>query len=96
MSNTWALEFVGGPLDGRTDIETPVNCFQWLYPSTVSSLSVATPPEDVSLCAPELRYHVYTRGQRRKCGPEWDANGNGYWQNLVSEVWVYHEKKGTP
>ena len=92
MPNTWALEFVGGPLDGRTDIETPVNCFQWMYQSTVVELPIAIPIEDIPLCAPEFQYHLYTRGQMRKCGPEWDANGNGYWQDLVWEVWLYHKK----
>lgn len=90
----WYLEFVGGPLDGRQDISTPVDAFEWHYAESVPmkmQVVVAAFLEKVSPYGPPpMKIHVYRRSQIRSCGPEWDGN-NGYWQEIIQEVWIFHD-----
>ena len=88
MRDHWELEFVGGPLDGRHDIEVPVEQDGFIY-QTCAPIPVCTPASEVPVSS-LLFNHLYRRGRMRKCGPEWDAQGNGYWQETIWDVWLYH------
>lgn len=84
------LEFVGGPLDGRRDIVTPVHLTHFRY-DTCMPLPVAKMVTAGECEIPtEVPYtvHIYRRGSLRKCGPEWDGN-DGYWQDVWWDAWIY-------
>ncbi|KKK50641.1 hypothetical protein LCGC14_3123010 [marine sediment metagenome] len=67
MSGTETLEFVGGPLDGRHDIVTPANAYEWKYQSRCAApMRVTAEPEPISPYGPEVTTHVYCRRMRRR------------------------------
>jgi hypothetical protein len=83
------LEFVGGPLDGRRDIETPTDADRWLYQAVAPGHCAMAPcAESAMVETYQLRSHVYRFGYMRKTGPEWSGKV-GYWQEIVWDVWLY-------
>jgi hypothetical protein len=86
-----AFEFVGGPLDGRCDIETPEHLTHYVM-HTAMPIHVI---QDLAAADNEIpdhtipyKTHTYRRGSLRKCGPEWEGN-EGYWQDIWWDAWIY-------
>ena len=89
MSDNWALEFVGGPLDGRRDLVTPVEWWEFRHFVSQPVQYVIAVGNEIPDTYPEPRLVIYKRGRMRACGPKWDAQGNGYWEEIIWEVWQY-------
>lgn len=81
----WCLEFVGGPLDGRHDIETSVSCDQYIYEDWDRS-ALYVNARDIPDTVPYGTRHAYVRDRRivRSCA----KNGVVY-QFTSVEVWRY-------
>ena len=80
---SWALEFVGGPLDGRKDIATTVSTSLFRLP-IAPSFSLVTDQGDVPTDMPTFREHRYRRGRMVK---RWQDPG--VQNEVVWEVWLY-------
>ncbi len=78
MRDHWELEFVGGPLDGRQDIATPVEHSMFIY-QTCAPIPATTPASEVPIQS-ELFNHRYHLGKWRR--------RQGNWQ-VVQDIWLY-------
>ena len=78
MRDHWALEFVGGPLDGRQDIPMSVEHSMFIY-QTSAPIPVTTPASEVPVQS-ELFNHRYHLGKWRR------RQGN---QQVVQNIWLY-------
>ncbi|KKK98773.1 hypothetical protein LCGC14_1247730 [marine sediment metagenome] len=81
MRDHWELEFVGGPLDGRQDIPTPVEYDQFTY-QTCAPLPVATLAGEVPAHS-ALFNHRYHRRVWRHRRPD----GQRGW--IEQYIWLY-------
>lgn len=74
----WALEFVGGPLDGRRDIAVSVDFSMFIYQSC-APIPVMTPASEVPIQS-ELFNHRYHLGKWR--------SRQGNWR-VAQDIWLY-------
>lgn len=83
------FEFVGGPLDGRHDVETPEHLTHYRYDTCLMpAASVSTHPDQEIPVNIPYTVHTYRRGSLRRCGPEWEGN-EGYWLDVWWDAWIY-------
>lgn len=85
MTGSWALEFIGGPLDGRTDIRTPVSWYDFIHASVPRCCMFVGPVNEPAATDIPVIHHRYHRGlmgyeHRRPAGIN----------RIEWEVWFYH------
>lgn len=78
MTDSWRLEFVGGPLDGRHDIAVSVEWSMFIY-QTCPSVPVTALASELPIQS-ELFNHRYHLGKCRR------RQGNLL---VVQDIWLY-------